>query len=87
MSEVNFESILEEVTDVLSELGVSKESVSLKADLINDLNVDSLGKIELTMMLEDRFKTHSLKITEESADKIRSIEDLVFYIDNFISKK
>lgn len=87
-SQISSETILKKVIDIISEqVGVEKEAVFLHSDLINDLSFDSLGKMELTMTLEDEFKQYGLKISEESADKIRSVGDLVKYIDTALLKK
>lgn len=87
-SQISSETILKKVTDIISvQMGIEKEEVFLHSDLINDLSFDSLGKMELTMTLEDEFKKYGLKISEESADKIRSVGDLVKYIDTSLLKK
>ena len=81
------ESILKKITNLIVELGVDENKVLLESDLINDLNIDSLGKIELTMMLEEEFKSDSLKISEESSDKIKTVNDLVNYVVSAKSEK
>lgn len=87
-SKIGSETILKKVTDIISmQMGIEKEIVFLHSDLINDLSFDSLGKMELTMTLEDEFKQYNLKISEESADNIKTVGDLVNYIEMFLLKK
>jgi acyl carrier protein len=71
-------SIEQEVIDIVVEqLGVDKDDVSLNKSFVEDLNADSLDLTELIMSFEERF---AIEITEEDANKIRTVGDAVTYI-------
>ena len=45
---------------------------------MDDLGADSLDQVELVMALEEAF---SLEIGDEDAEKIRSVQDAVDYVE------
>jgi len=68
----------QEVIDIVVEqLGVDREDVSLSKSFVEDLNADSLDLTELIMTLEERF---GCEISEEEAEKLRTVGDVVNYI-------
>ena len=73
-------SVFERVRDLVTEqLGVEEDEVVLGASFIDDLNADSLDLVELIMSFEEEFSTddNSLEISDEDAEKIRSVQDAV----------
>lgn len=69
----------QEVIDIVVEqLGVDKDDVSLSKSFVEDLNADSLDLTELIMTFEERF---GCEITEEEAEKLKTVGDVVKYID------
>lgn len=69
----------QEVIDiVIEQLGVDKEDVSLNASFVEDLNADSLDLTELIMTFEERF---GIEISEEQAEKMKTIGDVVKYLE------
>lgn len=69
----------QEVIDIVVEqLGVDKEDVNSKKSFVEDLNADSLDLTELIMTFEERF---GIEITEEEAEKLKTIGDVITYID------
>jgi acyl carrier protein len=69
----------EKVIDIVCErLGMSKDKVTPEMSFMNDLAADSLDLAELLMEFEEKF---DLKIPDEDADKIQTIEDAVKYIE------
>lgn len=71
-------SVEQEVIDIVVEqLGVDKEDVGLSKSFVEDLNADSLDLTELIMTLEERF---GCEISEEEAEKLRTVGDVVSYI-------
>ena len=72
-------SIEKEVIDiVVDQLGVGREEVDLDKSLVEDLNADSLDVTELIMTLEEHF---ACEISDEDAEKLRTIKDVVNYLE------
>lgn len=46
---------------------------------IDDLNLDSLDIVELMMKMEDEF---GIEIPEEEAENLKSVQDVIGYIEN-----
>jgi len=70
------------VTEIIVEqLGVSAEEVTLEASFIDDLGADSLDLVELIMAMEEEF---GLEISDEDAEKIQTVQDVVNYINQHI---
>lgn len=63
---------------VVEQLGVDEAEVTLEASFVDDLNADSLDLVELIMSLEENFGTD---ISDEDAERIRTVGDAVDYID------
>jgi acyl carrier protein len=55
---------------LVSELGLDADKLEEKASFEEDLEVDSLGVVELLMALEDEF---DVKIPDEEAENIRTV--------------
>ncbi len=73
-------SIDKEVMDIVVEqLGVDPADVSLTKSFVEDLNADSLDLTELIMTFEERF---GFEISEEEAEKLKTVGDVVEYIKN-----
>lgn len=69
----------QEVIDIVVEqLGVDKDDVSLEKSFVEDLNADSLDLTELIMTFEEKF---SIEISEEEAEKLKTVGDVVNYLE------
>ncbi len=62
---------------VVDRLGVEESKVTLTAKFKEDLGADSLDIVELVMELEDEF---NLEISDEDAEKITTVGEVVSYI-------
>ncbi len=72
-------SIEKEVIDIVVEqLGVDPSDVTLQKTFVEDLNADSLDLTELIMTFEERF---GFEISEEEAEKLRTVGDVVAHIN------
>ncbi len=72
-------SVEQEVIDIVVEqLGVDKDDVTLDKSFVEDLNVDSLDLTELIMTFEERF---GCEISQEHAEKLKTVGDVVAYIE------
>ena len=69
----------EKVRDIVVEqLGVEADDVAIESTFIDDLGADSLDIVELIMAFEEEF---GLEIPDEAAEKIKTVQDVVSYID------
>lgn len=76
-------SVYERVRKVIAEqLGVDEAQVTPDASFQDDLNADSLDLVDLIMSLEEQF---NLEISDEEAEKIRTVRDAVEYIEERLS--
>lgn len=66
-------------TILAEQLDVEAESLTLETDIAKDLNADSLDVVEILMSIEDEF---SVEIPDEEIENIKTIGDLVEYIEN-----
>jgi acyl carrier protein len=73
-------SLKEEVIDVVVEqLGVDAQDVTLEKSFVEDLNADSLDLTELIMTFEEKF---GFEISEDDAEKLKTVGDVVTYIES-----
>ena len=72
-------AVVEKVKQIIGEqLGVDEGEVTPSASFVDDLGADSLDQVELVMALEEAF---SVEIPDEDAEKIRTVQDAIDYID------
>ena len=70
----------QKVKDIIVEqLSVNAEQVTPEAKFIEDLGADSLDIVELVMALEEEY---DLEISDEDAEKIRTVGDVVAFIES-----
>ena len=67
------------LTDLLvDELGIERDDINNDAKFEEDLDVDSLGVVELLMALEDNF---GVKIPDEEAEQITTVGEAVDLVE------
>ena len=72
-------SVEERVKQIIVEqLGVDEAEVTAKASFVDDLGADSLDTVELVMAFEEAFE---VEIPDEEAEKIRTVQDAISYIE------
>ncbi|WP_201456888.1 acyl carrier protein [Chlamydia sp. 17-3921] len=64
---------------IVEQLGVDPSEVTESSSFIEDLNADSLDLTELIMTLEEKF---DFEISEEDAEKLRTVGDVLTYIQS-----
>ncbi len=71
-------SLEQEVIDIVVEqLGVEAKDVTSDKSFVEDLNADSLDLTELIMTFEERFGS---EISEEEAEKLKTVGDVITYL-------
>ena len=69
----------EKVRDItVEQLSVDADEVKMESTFIDDLGADSLDIVELIMAFEEEF---GIEIPDEAAEKIKTVQDVVTYID------
>jgi acyl carrier protein len=59
---------------LVEELGIERDKITMEATFEEDLDVDSLGVVELLMALEDNF---GVQIPDEEAEDITTVSEAV----------
>ena len=63
---------------IAEQLSVDPADITLEATFVDDLGVDSLDLVELSMTLEDEFGIEEM--SEEDMANIKTVGDLVEYL-------
>jgi acyl carrier protein len=75
--------IFGKVKKIISEvLRIDEEKILLKSKIIDDLGAESLDLVTLLMEFEDGFNS---KIPDQDAEKLQTVESVVYYISNKIT--
>ena len=73
------DEIFKKVKDLVGkQLSVDDKEITREASFVEDLGADSLDTVELIMSFEEEF---DIEIPDEDAEKIRTVEDVISYID------
>ena len=71
--------VLEKIKVILADqFDVEEDSLKNDTDLQDDLGADSLDVVDLLMSIEDEFE---IEIPDEEIENIRTVGDLVNYIE------
>ena len=71
--------VLEKIKVILAgQFDVEEDSIKPETDLQDDLGADSLDVVDLLMSIEDEFE---IEIPDEEIENIRTVGDLVSYIE------
>jgi acyl carrier protein len=67
---------------IVDQLNVNEEQVTPEASFLDDLGADSLDTVELVMAFEEEFKDEiNGEIPEAEAEKMRTVKDVIDFID------
>lgn len=76
---------LDKVRKMLAEqLNKPIEKVQAESRFVEDLSIDSLDMIEMLMALEDEF---SISVPNDQVDNMKTVGDIVAFIEKAIAKK
>lgn len=72
-------STFEQIRDIVADtLGVPADSVTMDSSFIDDLGADSLDIVQFINTVEE---TYDFNIPDEDSEKMKTVEDVVNYID------
>ena len=72
---MNFDKIKEVIADTVS---IEEAEITLDADLKEDLGIDSLDAVEISIALEEAF---DISIPQEELAKFVTVQDIVDFVD------
>ncbi len=76
--------VFEKIRDIIvDQLDVDADEVTAEASIIDDLGADSLDVVDLISSVEDEF---DVEIPDEKVEGIKSVGDIVAYIESAVSE-
>ncbi len=76
--------IFEKIKKIISsKTGINKDTITLESAITDDLSLDSIEIFEILSEIEDEF---SIEAEEEAYDSIKTVQDLVSYVENALEQ-
>jgi acyl carrier protein len=66
---------------LVDELGIDRDKITMEATFEEDLEVDSLGVVELLMAIDDAF---GVEIPDEDAEQITTVREAIDMVAGFL---
>lgn len=74
-----------EIIKIISDVsGFDEEEITLETNLTNDLEVDSIKAIEITVAIEKKFK---ISVRDEDIPNITTVRDAVELVNKLLKQK
>lgn len=64
---------------IADQLELDADTITYDSHILDDLGADSLDVVDLIMSIEDEF---SVEVPDEALENIRTVEDMVKYIED-----
>ena len=64
---------------LVEELSVKEEDITMSAELVNDLGINSLELADLVLLCEEKF---DIEIDDENLHKLVTVGDVVTYLES-----
>lgn len=71
---------------IAKKLEIDPEKIKLDSRFVEDLCMDSLAMVEIMMNFEEEFKDFNVEISDDAAEKIKTVADAIAYIEAASSK-
>ena len=65
------------------QLSIDESVIKMDTNLMKDLEADSLDAVEIIMALEEEY---DIEIPDEEAEKFQTVDDIVKYVEDHMSK-
>lgn len=76
--------VFDKIKDIIVEqLDVEEDAVTMEASITEDLGADSLDIVDLVMSIEESF---DVEIPDEEVENIKTVGDIVKYIENKVEE-
>ena len=66
---------------LIEQLNLDEEKVTMEADIIEDLQADSLDIFEMLVIMEEEF---NITLSDERAKQIKTVGDLVTFVEEVL---
>ena len=77
--------VFDKIKDIIVEqLDVEEDAVTMEASITEDLGADSLDVVDLVMSIEESF---DVEIPDEEVENIKTVGDIVSYIESATSEE
>jgi acyl carrier protein len=73
-----YKSLLEQLSNLLVQMGISPTAITPQAHFMRDLGMDSLDSVDLMMRMEHEF---GLPITDEQMSSIQTVDQAVRFLE------
>lgn len=75
--------IFERIRQILvDQLDLDEDKITLEADIVDDLEADSLDVVDLVMTIEDEY---GFAVPDDQIENFRTVGDIVKYIEDNVA--